>query len=86
MEVDFRMQMDYEFARRLEGSMIQFKNKHGEWAVGKVVKVKKDGLEIEELNPNQSREGYGFGFFSPFFGPPVFFPFVGFAFVPFLFW
>jgi hypothetical protein len=85
------MQLDYNQARRLEGKMIKFKNNQGEWSIGRVVKVKKDGLEIEELSSSSSTDGYGFGFFGPrpffrpFFRPPVFFPFVGFGFSPFFF-
>ncbi|MGG1676086.1 hypothetical protein ACIFOT_10110 [Neobacillus sp. NRS-1170] len=86
------MQLNYEQAQHLEGKMIQFKNNKGEWSIGKVVKVRKDGLEIEELNSSSSNDGYGFGFFGPrpffrprFFRPPVFFPFVGFGFSPFFF-
>ena len=86
------MQLDYNQARNLEGKMIQFKNNQGEWSVGRVVKVRENGLEIEELSSSNSNEGYGFGFFGPrpfvrrpFFRPPVFFPFVGIAFSPFFF-
>jgi hypothetical protein len=86
------MQLDFNQARNLEGGMIHFKNNHGEWSIGKVVKVRNDGLEIEELSSSSSNEGYGFGFFGPspffrprFFRPPVFFPFVGFGFSPFFF-
>lgn len=82
------MQLDYEHALHLEGKLIEFKNKRGEWSIGRVKTVKKAGLEIEELNPHHSDDGYGFGFFGPrpFWGPPVFFPFVGFAVVPFFLW
>ncbi|MDR4947325.1 hypothetical protein [Neobacillus cucumis] len=82
------MQLDYECALRLEGKMIQFRNAQGEWSIGKVVKVRKDGLEIEELSSSSSSNGYGFGFFGPrpcFFRPPIVVPFVGFAFFPFFF-
>lgn len=86
------MQLDYNEARRLEGKMISFKNSQGEWSIGRVVKVKNDGLEIEELSSSSSNDGYGFGFFGRrpffrplFFRPPVFFPFVGFGFSPFFF-
>ena len=85
------MQLDYDRALRLEGKMIQFRNAEGEWSIGKVVKVRKDGLEIEELSSSSSSNGYGFGFFGPrpfspfFFRPPVVIPFVGFAFSPFFF-
>jgi hypothetical protein len=88
------MELDYQRARRLEGKMIRFKNNQGEWSIGRVSKVRKDGLEIEELSTSSSDEGYGFGFFGPrpffrrrrFFRPPVFFPFFGFGFNPFFFW
>ncbi len=79
---NYRVELNYEQARRLEGQMIRFKNKEGEWSIGKVKKVRKDGLEIEELsNSSGSGDGYGFPFFGgPFFRPPIFFPFVGFGF------
>ena len=82
------MQLDYERALRLKGQMIRFKNSEGEWAIGRVVRVKKEGLEIEELGASSRTDGYGFGFIGrgPFFGPPVFFPFVGFGFAPLFFW
>jgi len=84
------MQLDYHQAKRLEGKMIQFKNSHGDLTIGRVVKVSKDGLEIEELSSSLPDGAYGFGFFGPrpffrrpFFRPPVFFPFIGFGFSPF---
>ncbi|WP_269320949.1 hypothetical protein [Bacillus sp. UNC438CL73TsuS30] len=40
------MYFDYENARRFEGQLIKFKNEQGDWVIGKVVKVKKDGFEI----------------------------------------
>ncbi|GHI00957.1 hypothetical protein [Neobacillus kokaensis] len=75
------MELNYEQARRLEGEIIHFKNKEGKWTFGRVVKVRKNGLEIEELGHGQSNseEGYGYGFWGPFWRPPVFFPFVGFG-------
>ncbi|AZU62917.1 hypothetical protein [Neobacillus mesonae] len=75
------MQLSYEQAKRLEGEIIRFKNKEGQWAMGKVSKVRKDGLEIEELayGRSNSGDGYGYGFWGPFWRPPVFFPFVGFG-------
>ncbi|MEH7106724.1 hypothetical protein [Bacillus sp. JJ1764] len=79
------MQLNYESARRLEGEMIKFKNKEGNWTMGRVAKVRKNGLEIEELSSSAESDGYGFGFWGPFFRPPVFVPFVGVAF-PFFFW
>jgi hypothetical protein len=43
--------------------MIRYKNERGEWKVGKVVEVTKDGLEISELSSSNSSDGYGYGFF-----------------------
>ncbi len=81
------MEFNFEQARRLEGKMIRFKNKQGEMAIGKVIKVTKDGLEIEELRSSGTDDGYGYGVCGrPFWGPPVFFPFVGFRPFPFFFW
>ncbi len=82
------MQLGYEQARHLKGQMIEFKNKNGEWTIGRVVGAKKDGLEIEELNQSLSKDGYGYGFWGPgpFWGPPAFVPFVGVAFNPFFLW
>ncbi|WP_251553641.1 hypothetical protein [Neobacillus muris] len=82
------MQLDYQKAKRLEGEMIRFVNNEGNWAIGRVAKVRKDGLEIEEMSSSSpSGSGYGYGFWGgPFFRPPVFFPFVGFGFSPFFFW
>jgi len=76
------MELNYERAKHLKGKMIRFRNKNGEWVVGKVVNVKKDGMEIEELDSAHSNYGdrYGFPFFNPFF-----FPFDGFFFDPFFF-
>ena len=80
------MELNYERAKHLKGKMIRFRNKNGEMVVGKVVNVKKDGLEIAELGPPDSNEGYGFGFFDrPFFRRPFFFPFVEIEFFPFFF-
>ncbi|WP_040205094.1 hypothetical protein [Neobacillus jeddahensis] len=86
------MQLNFNQAGQLKGRMIHFKNNQGEWTIGRVVEVRKDGLEIEEMSPSSSHDGYGYGFFGPrpffrppFFRPPVFFPFVGFAFAPFFF-
>ncbi|MDQ6598012.1 hypothetical protein [Bacillus salipaludis] len=79
------MYFNYENARRFEGQLIKFKNEQGDWVIGKVVKVKKDGFEIAELNSKQPNDGYGFGFFpGPFFGRPFFRPF-GAPFFPFFF-
>lgn len=73
--------MNYEQARHLKGRVIQYLNQDGEWTIGKIVEVKKDGFEIEELQSSITDDGYGFGFFGPpFFGPPVFVPFVAFGF------
>lgn len=81
------MQFDYEQARNLKGQVIEYKSNRGEWAIGRVVRVKKNGLEIEELIQSGLKDGYGYGFWGgPFWGPPAFVPFVGFAFNPFFFW
>lgn len=81
------MQLNYEGARHLEGNIIRFKNESGEWTIGKVVKVKEDGLEIAELGSSDSNEGFGYGFFGPrpFFRRPIFVPFVAFPVFPFFF-
>jgi hypothetical protein len=80
------VELNYERAQHLKGKMIRFRNKNGELVVGKVVNIKKDGLEIAELDSHGSNDGYGFGFFDgPFFGRPFFFPFVEFEFFPFFF-
>jgi hypothetical protein len=79
------MELNYEQARHLKGKMIQYTNKQGKWSVGKVKSVRKDGLVIEELSEPGTKDGYGFVFGGPFFGPPVFFPFVGIGFNPFFF-
>jgi hypothetical protein len=81
------MELNYERARALEGKMIRYRTEEGEWCVGKVVNVKKDGLEIAELGSSNSSNGFGYGFFGPrpYFGRPFFAPFVGFALFPF-FW
>lgn len=83
------MQLNYQNAQRLKGQMIRYKNQDGEMVVGRVVDVRKDGLEIEELSAHQPSEGYGFGFWGPgpFFRPPFFVPFVAFGFAtPLLWW
>jgi hypothetical protein len=77
------VELNYESAKHLKGKMIRFRNKDGEWVVGKVVNIKKDGLEIAEIGSSDSNDGYGFG--GPFFGRPFFFPFDGFFFDPFFF-
>ena len=81
------MHLNDQQARHLEGKLIHFQNQKGDWRIGRVAKVRKDGIEIEELIPSRS-EGFGYGFWGggPFFRPPVFFPFIGFAFSPFFFW
>jgi hypothetical protein len=76
------VELNYERAKHLKGKMIRFRNKKGEWVVGKVVNINKDGLEIAELDSANSNDGYGFG--GPFF-TPFFFPFDGFFFDPFFF-
>lgn len=58
------MQLNYERARHLEGEVVRFKKENGEWAVGKVVKVRKDGMEIIESNPSDKINGYGYGFWG----------------------
>jgi len=80
------MQLDYESARRLKGEIIKFKNKEGKWTIGRVTKVRKDGLEIEELTTPEPGDGHGYGCWGPFWRPPVFFPFVGFGIGFPLFW
>jgi len=83
------MPLNYENALRLEGEIIKYQNKDGDWKMGRVAKVRKDGLEMEELNPEGTSDGYGFPFWGPgpFFGPPAFVPFVAFGFAaPFFFW
>ncbi|MDR4949792.1 hypothetical protein [Neobacillus cucumis] len=69
------MQLNYESAKHLEGRIIRFRHENGEWVVGRVVNVKKDGLEIVELNSSYSNnsDGYAFPFFCPFFCPFRFF-------------
>lgn len=81
------MEPDFNRMRNAEGEMIRFKNKKGDWSVGRIVKVRKDGLEIEELSPSSPNNAFGFGFGGgPFWGPPIFYPIVGFVFFPFFFW
>ena len=72
------MELNYERTKHLKGKMIRFRNKNGEWVVGKVVNIKKDGLEIAELGSHDSNDGYGFGFCNPCrcFRRPFFFSFV----------
>jgi hypothetical protein len=76
------VELNYESAKHLKGKMIRYQNKNGEWVVGKVVNVTKDGLEIAELESHNPNDGYGFG--GPFFRP-FFFPFNIFIFDPFFF-
>ena len=76
------MGLNYERANHLKGEIVRFRNKNGELVVGKVVNVKKDGLEIAALDSVDSNGGDGFGF--PFF-EPFFFPFVEIEFFPFFF-
>jgi len=61
----YKVELNYERARHLEGELVRFKKENGEWSVGRVVKVRKDGMEIEDLNPSFGKsEGYGFGFWG----------------------
>ncbi|MCJ8006035.1 hypothetical protein ACFFF5_05130 [Lederbergia wuyishanensis] len=79
------MENHHKKRHHFEGQMIRFRSENGDWRIGKVVKVRDDGLEISELDSN-SYGGYGFGFFGgPFFRPPIFVPFVGFGFFEFFF-
>jgi hypothetical protein len=73
------VQLNYERARQLEGEMVRFQNEDGEWLVGKVVKVRKDGLEIVETSSDKN-DGYGFGIWRPCFVP------FGRPFFPFFWW
>jgi hypothetical protein len=70
------MDFNVERARRFEGEMVRFRNEKGEWRIGRVSKVTKDGIQIEELIGN-SDEGYGYGAWGPprpfFAGYPVLF-------------
>jgi hypothetical protein len=81
------VELNYERAQHLVGKMIRYRNEEGEMVMGKVVNIKKDGLEIAELGSPVSNDGYGFGFFGPrpFFGRPFFVPFVGFEVFDFFF-
>jgi hypothetical protein len=81
------VELNYEHAQSLVGEIIRYRNEEGEWRVGKILNIKKDGMEIAELSAQNSNNGFGYGFFGPrpFFGRPLFVPFVGFAFFPFLF-
>ena len=69
------MGLNYERAKHLKGDIVRFRNKNGELVVGKVVNVKKDGLEIAALDSVDSNggDGFGFPFFEPFFFPFGFF-------------
>ncbi|NRD80359.1 hypothetical protein HPT25_23850 [Bacillus sp. BRMEA1] len=73
------MELNYESAQRLKGEIIKYKNNEGIWVIGRVVKVRKDGLEIEELKASIPSDGHGFGFWGPCWGPPAFIPFVAFG-------
>ena len=81
--------MDFEKARHFEGKMVQFRTKKGDWRIGRVVKVTKDGVQIEELNAN-SDDGYGYGFWGPgpaFAGAALFdLAVIDFAVLPWFFW
>jgi len=76
------VELNYERAKHLNGRIIRFRHENGEWVLGKVVNVKKDGLEIAELDSSHSNNGDGYA--RPFFNP-FFFPFDGFFFDPFFF-
>lgn len=75
------MNLNYEQARDLEGKVIKVQNIEGKWVMARVVKVRKEGLEMEEVDSSESNEGFGYGFwgrrrfFRPFFVPFVAFPF-----------
>jgi hypothetical protein len=56
---------NYETAKQYQGKTIRFKNEKGDWVIGKVIKVNKDGLEIEEFNTEVTEDGFGYGFFGP---------------------
>ncbi|MCQ6282153.1 hypothetical protein [Bacillus sp. EB600] len=69
------MIFNYERARHFEGKIVRFRNEDGEWHIGRVEKVTKEGIQIEELIGN-SNEGYGYGLWGlprPFLGYPVLF-------------
>jgi hypothetical protein len=75
------VQLNYESSKHLKGKMIRYRNKNGEWVVGKVLNVKKNGLEIADLDTSDP-------FFIPFaffFFDPFFIPFAFFFFDPFFF-
>jgi hypothetical protein len=77
------VELNYEQARRLEGELVRFKKDNGEVAVGRVLKVRKDGMEITELNSSSKSDGYGYGFW----GSCCFIPFNCFlGCFPFLWW
>ncbi|WP_066061847.1 hypothetical protein [Neobacillus soli] len=78
------MNLNYEQARDLEGKVIKVQNNEGKWVMARVVKVRKEGLEMEEVDSSVSNEGFGYGFWGrrPFIRP-FFVPFVAF---PFFFW
>lgn len=70
------MQFNYDTMRHLEGQVIRYKNEEGNWTFGKIVSVKKDGIELSEISSTSPDEGFGFGFFpGPFFRRPFFVPF-----------
>ncbi|GHI00322.1 hypothetical protein [Neobacillus kokaensis] len=60
------MELNYERALHLEGELVRFKKDNKEWVVGRVVKVREDGMEVIELNStgkSDKNDGYGFGGF-----------------------
>jgi hypothetical protein len=61
--------MHYEIARHFKGEMVRFRTEKGDWRIGRVVNVTKDGVQIEKLIDNSNKaisdEGYGFPW-----GPP----------------
>jgi len=66
---------NYERARHFEGKIVRFRNEDGERHIGRVAKVTKEGIQIEELIAN-SNEGYGYGLWGsprPFLGYSVLF-------------
>lgn len=84
------VKMDLNYARaqqmKLIGKMVRFRKENGDWVVGRVTNINKEGLEIEEFGKHNPSDGYGFGFFGPpFCGFPCFVPFVNVSFFSFLF-
>lgn len=56
--------MQYEKARLFEGEIVRFRTEKENWRIGRVGKVTKDGVQIEELIANSNKansdEGYAF--------------------------